>query len=78
MRRVNDNYDNKDTDDEADGVADRRDAARPICQDLSNWVTVDGELLTDHKKSEDGDEYELPWIQVWLGVSLVSQFTTKT
>ena len=33
------------SEDEADGFADRRDAARSIHQILSNWVTVDGEPL---------------------------------
>ena len=50
------NDDDEDEDDE-EVAADGRDAARPIRQDLSNWVTVDGPL-TLHKKSEGDDEFE--------------------
>ena len=55
-----DGDDDDDDGDEVHGAADGRDAARPIRQDLSNWVTVDGPL-TLHKKSEGDDEFEF-WI----------------
>ena len=48
---------NDDNDDEAHGLADGRDAARPIRQDLSNWVTV-GSTDAVSKKFEDCDETE--------------------
>ena len=52
-----DEDDDDDKDEDVHGVAaDSRDAARPIRQDLSNWVTVDGPP-TLHKKSKGGDEF---------------------
>ena len=48
-------------DDEALGLADRRDAARPIRQDLSNWVTV-GSTDAVSKKFDDCDESESWWV----------------
>ena len=56
MTMIKKNDDDEDDDDE-EVAADGRDAARPIRQDLSNWVTV-GSTDAVSKKFDDCDESE--------------------